>query len=430
MYSSSWQNALSRQMSRRRIIAIDGPAAMVTSAVAFEVSRRLNCICVDAGSFYRGAAWKMLQVGAGTKNPQALVPALLTSVWRFQVRGRAVVFSIDGVEPGGAADGEDVCRAVADIAAIPAVRRFVVARLRELTRLGSLAMGGCDIGSVVFPESPYKFYLDAGPQEREEDDCRAAPLGIADGAYVIDTSDCDVAGVSRVLLGRVSAMERPGSDKRINAFWYRFTVQLIWVALRVSNSIRVHGVQNVPKNGGVIIASNHASYLDPPAIGSASRRVRMTYFMARDTLFENPFMRTFLNSHSVIPLGREPGGDLKAMKTAIRRLKAGASVALFPEGTRTPDGNLQPAKPGVGFLTVRGQSPVVPVYVHGTYETLSRHGGGLRRTPIHVVFGRLITREEIQRLGSGPKAYPLIGGLIMDRIAGLRDRFKAGRTAD
>lgn len=446
-------------MSRQRIIAIDGPAASGKSTVAREVAKRLNCIYVDSGSFYRGVTWHMIQEGINTKNPLAVIPALLKSKWTFEVRNQAVVFAINGIEPGEALREKDVREAVSDVAAMPAVRTFVVSNLRKLRNLGSLAMEGRDIGSVVFPKTPYKFYLDANPEERanrrhaelvargetekaqevleslqrrdQKDSSRkTAPLKIAAGAYVIDTSEYDAMGVVKVLMGRIADLEKPRSDKLVNPIWYRLTCKVLGMGLHFVNDIKVYGVRNVPKSGGVIIASNHASYLDPPAIGASSRRMRMTHFMARDSLFRNPIMGWWLHQVGVIPLDRERGGDLKAMKTAIQLLKDGACVALFPEGTRSPDGNLQQPKPGVGFLVAKGEAPVVPVYIHGSYEAWSKDSGGLQKKPIHVVFGNLITQEEIQRLGKGRAAYPLIGGLIMERIAELKEKFEAGQITE
>ncbi len=441
-------------MSRQRIIAIDGPAASGKSTVAREVAKRMNCIYVDSGALYRGVTWKMIQEGVCTQNPLLVLPVLLKSKWKFEVRDRAVVFTIDGVDPGEALRGKEVREAVSDIAAMLAIRTFVVARLRKLKKMGSLAMEGRDIASVVFPKTPYKFYLDANPEERakrrhaelvavgetekaqevleslqrrdQKDSSRkTAPLKIADGAYVIDTSEHGIEEVTRILMARIAELEKPRSDKMINPIWYRMTCAVFGMCLTVCNKYKIYGIKNVPRTGGVIIASNHASYLDPPAVGAASRKVRMTHFMARDTLFRKRLMGAFLRRVGVIPLDRDKG-DIKAMKTAIQLLRDGASVALFPEGTRSPDGTLQPAKPGIGFLVSKGQAPVVPVYVHGSYEAWSKNSGGLKHLPVSVIFGKLITQEEIRGLGEGREAYSLIGDLIMKRIAELKANFEKG----
>jgi 1-acyl-sn-glycerol-3-phosphate acyltransferase len=215
----------------------------------------------------------------------------------------------------------------------------------------------------------------------------------------------------------------------INPIWYSIACHFFWICLRLMNKITFYGLQNVPKTGGVIIAANHASYIDPPAVGACTYRTRMTHFMARDTLFKKGFMNWFLHKVGVIPLDRNKG-DVKAMRTAIQLLKNGASVALFPEGTRSETGELQPAKPGVGFLVAKGATPVVPVYVHGAYEAWSKNSDGWSRNPVQVIFGKLITSEEIQRLGKGREAYPLIGELIMERIAELKEKFEAGQITE
>jgi cytidylate kinase len=439
-------------MSKQRIIAIDGPAASGKSTVAREVSKRLNCIYVDSGAFYRGVTWKMLQAGVSTKNPLLVIPVLLKSKWKFEIRDGAVVFTIDGIEPGEALRDKDVREAVSDIAAMPAVRTFVVSRLRKLKKLGSLAMEGRDIGSVVFPKTPYKFYLDANPEERakrrhaelvakgetekaqevleslqrrdQKDSSRqTAPLKIAVGAYVIDSSGQSIEQVTKILMDRVADLERPRTENFGSPAWYRMVCECLGIGLAVCAPVKAYGLRNVPKTGGVIVASNHASYIDPPAIGSTCR-MRTIHFMARDTLFKKPMMGLILRKSGVIPLDREKG-DLKAMKTAIQLLQGGAAVALFPEGTRSLDGQLQPPKPGIGFLVAKGNAPVVPVYVHGSYDAWSKEGG-LQRKPISVIFGQLITQEEIRGLGSGRESYALIGELIMKRIAELKEKFEKG----
>jgi CMP/dCMP kinase len=441
-------------MSKQRIIAIDGPAASGKSTVAREVAKRMNCIYVDSGALYRGVTWKMIQTGVCTKSPLLVLPALLKSKWKFEVRDGAVFFTIDGAEPGEALRGKEVREAVSDIAAIPGVRIFVVRELRKLKKLGSLAMEGRDIGSVVFPKTPYKFYLDANPEERakrrhaellasgetekaqevleslqrrdQKDSSRkTAPLKVAVGAYVIDTSGHNIEEVTRILMDRIAELEKPRSEKMLNPIWYRMTCNFFWVCLRLKNRIKFYGLRNVPETGGVIVASNHASYIDPPAVGACTYRTRMTHFMARDTLFKKGFMNWFLHKVGVIPLDRDKG-DIKAMKTAIALLKDGASVALFPEGTRSLDGTLQPAKPGIGFLVAKGNAPVVPVYVHGSYAAWSKNSDGWKPNPISVIFGQLITQEEIRGLGEGREAYGLIGELIMKRIAELKEKFEKG----
>jgi len=443
-------------MSKKRIIAIDGPAASGKSTVARAVAKELDCTFVDSGAFYRGVTWAALRIGASAKNPTEVLSALKKSKWNVFVRDGAVVFSIDGLEPDDELRGKEVREAVADVAVIPAVRTFVVKKLRSLKKFGSISIEGRDIGSVVFQKTPFKFYLDATPEERakrrhaelvakgetekaqevmdslqrrdEKDSSRkTAPLMVAEGAYVIDTSGQSIEEVTQTVSNRIAELETPHTEVLGSPRFYRVACDFFELFLKTSNRLKVIGEGNIPKAGGLIVASNHSSYLDPPAVGAATRLVRTTHFMARNTLFEKPLMGWFLRNVGVIALDREKG-DVRAMRKAIQLLKGGASVALFPEGTRSEDGTLQPPKPGIGFLVAKGQTPVLPVYVHGSYAAWSKSSGGLKHLPITVIIGRLITREEIQRLGKGREAYAKIGELIMERIAEQKENFEKGQN--
>jgi cytidylate kinase len=106
-------------MNKKRVIAIDGPAASGKSTVAREVAKELNCTFVDSGAFYRGVTWAALQRGASVKNPAEVLSALKKSKWKVFVRDGAAVFSVDGVELGEELRGKEVREAVADVAVIP-----------------------------------------------------------------------------------------------------------------------------------------------------------------------------------------------------------------------------------------------------------------------------------------------------------------------
>jgi cytidylate kinase len=148
------------------VIAIDGPAASGKSTVARGVARRMALAYVDSGAFYRGITWKALRASVAAEDRDGLLALLERLVFDCRVEDGSVRFSIDGDDPGSALRSEAVAAAVSDYAAVPEVRRFVVARLRDMIRLGDLVMEGRDIGSVVFPTTPFKYYLDADPHER------------------------------------------------------------------------------------------------------------------------------------------------------------------------------------------------------------------------------------------------------------------------
>jgi len=178
----------------------------------------------------------------------------------------------------------------------------------------------------------------------------------------------------------------------------------------------VSGMHNVPLRGSVIFAANHVSFYDPPAIGAKVLR-HINYF-ARDTLFRGLFGKG-LEKLDVIPVAREHA-EVKSLKNIFRALKSGGAVAIYPEGTRSLDGNLMPPKAGAGMIACKSGATVVPTRVFGTYEVFGRHHklprfGG----PIHIVYGRPMTLAEIDPGKDHPERYLEASRRIMARIAEL-----------
>ncbi len=215
------------------VVAVDGPAASGKSTVSRLVAEALNFLHVDTGSMYRAFTWKVLDAGLDPKDTAAVLD-LMKRV-RFEcdfvpnAQGlRQVRNLFDGVDPGPAIRTPRVEQSVSVIAAIPPVREWMVARQRELAKQGDLVVEGRDIGTVVFPGTPFKFYLDASPEIRAQrraadqsgagvrevgqamaerdrrDSSRAvAPLKVADDAVRIDTSDHEAQGVADVVLKHI-----------------------------------------------------------------------------------------------------------------------------------------------------------------------------------------------------------------------------------
>ncbi len=163
------------------VVAIDGPSASGKSTVAKRTAEELRFIYVDSGSLYRGITWKALREGTNIDDIQQVVELISRIRLEFFVENRQVLFTIDGDWPGDQLRSEPVRERVSDIAAIPEVRIYLVQLLRGTTRFGNIVMEGRDIGTVVFPTSPFKFYLDANPEER----ARRRYEEIAEKRYVI-----------------------------------------------------------------------------------------------------------------------------------------------------------------------------------------------------------------------------------------------------
>jgi cytidylate kinase len=136
-------------------------------------------IYVDSGALYRGITWKCVKEGIDVKDTQAVTDLLIRMNMELVLRDNAVGYLIDGEDPGQEIRAEPVRERVADIAAQQVVRVYIVAKLRLMTKFGNLVMEGRDIGTVVFPDTPFKYYLDADPEERARR--RAAEIKQAEG---------------------------------------------------------------------------------------------------------------------------------------------------------------------------------------------------------------------------------------------------------
>ena len=200
----------------------------------------------------------------------------------------------------------------------------------------------------------------------------------------------------------------------------------VYFCLLLKYRMRVSGREHVPSKGGAVIAANHCSYLDPPVMAGSSNR-RIVHFMARDTLFSNPVARWFFPRVGVMPIDRTRG-DLGALRKAIAALKEGKVIGLFPEGTRSPDGQMREAKGGIGFLIAKGDVPVVPLYISGTFAAFPKGADKLRPGRLVARFGPPISPEEIRAAMPAKNDYEAVGALVMRRIRELSEesRYPAG----
>lgn len=197
---------------------------------------------------------------------------------------------------------------------------------------------------------------------------------------------------------------------------------VLWVLVRLLGrelfQLRIVGQHFIPKQGGVLIAANHASYLDIPILGSAIPR--RACFLGRMDLFSGP-VAAVMRYLGWIPIRRERV-DRKGFDEAIRRLRDGEAVVIYPEGGRSEDGQLRPGKPGVGLLLGASGCPVVPALLEGTYEALPPEAKWIRLRPIQVTFGAPMDfSARLQGLdGEAAKtAYQEISQEIMENIAAL-----------
>ena len=199
------------------VVAIDGPAASGKSSVARALARRLGYVYVNTGAMYRTVAWMAVRAGIDPGDAPAVEALLTAASLQIVVGGatdpRETCIAVNGIDPAPFLCEPEVNAAVSKTAAIPGVRETLVARQREFAQTAAVVMEGRDIGSVVFPETPFKFYVDASPEvrarrralqglvddpaarDRLDSSRKTAPLVIAPDACVIDSSDLTVEGV-------------------------------------------------------------------------------------------------------------------------------------------------------------------------------------------------------------------------------------------
>jgi 1-acyl-sn-glycerol-3-phosphate acyltransferase len=176
---------------------------------------------------------------------------------------------------------------------------------------------------------------------------------------------------------------------------YRFTAFCLRLFFRTFYRLEVRGLEQIPATGSLILAANHQSNLDPPLIGAFFPREMG--FVAKKQLFDHPIMSRLMHHFNSIPLDRS-GVDLKAIRTIRKRLSQGQALVVFPEGTRSRDGQLGQPRAGLGLIVAAAEAEVLPILVQG-----SRHRPALPgfRRSLLLHFGTLVPRHELPLDASG-----------------------------
>ncbi|HVA49921.1 MAG TPA: lysophospholipid acyltransferase family protein [Pirellulales bacterium] len=190
-------------------------------------------------------------------------------------------------------------------------------------------------------------------------------------------------------------MKRGPTRSLPKRLWYGFVHVVCRLLATVLFRIRVRGREWVPRQGGVLVLSNHQSYFDPVLVGLACDR-RLNY-LARNSLFRVPGFRWLIESLDAIPIDRE-GLGLSGLKETLRRLKSGELVLIFPEGTRTRDGEVAPLKPGFSALARRAGVPLLPMAIDGAYDAWPRRRLLPGLSTIHIQFGQPLSADAASAL--------------------------------
>ena len=213
--------------------------------------------------------------------------------------------------------------------------------------------------------------------------------------------------------------------------FYDVTCFFIGIFARLFFPLRIIGSENIPEEGGVIIAANHLSYLDIPLLGYSINKTRRRHadFMAKKELFAIPVIGFLFQKLSIFPIDREKV-DRAGLREAVKRLRSGRMVAIYPEGTRSRDGRLHAGKLGVGMIVRMSGKKVVPAAIQGTDKALPPGRWLAKPTPVTIKFGRPLDFCDIGKGGKGGKggkegnekeSAEQITKVIMDSIAVLAE---------
>ncbi len=211
--------------------------------------------------------------------------------------------------------------------------------------------------------------------------------------HVGSTGQCDT-------MRRDARTQRDAPPAILQAPFYFICHCIFATILSLVFRARCHGGRNIPAHGPILLVANHQSYLDPPLVGMGIWQ-RQLHYVARQGLFGVRGLAWVIRWLNAIPIP-EDGSSLTSMKEILRRLKAGHAVLIFPEGSRSRDGRMQPFKRGTSVLVERAGCPVVPVALEGAYDTWPRtakrpkyfHGR------IGVKYGQVITHADLMKDGA------------------------------
>ena len=213
-----------------------------------------------------------------------------------------------------------------------------------------------------------------------------------------------------------SSTKSPGGSE----LFYRSIRAVLFITYKCLFSFRYYGADKVPPpdGRGVILAPNHASYLDPPLLGISLKR-RVTY-LAKEYLFQHSFVGWVLRSIGAFPI-KTKTDDFRSIRDLIRILESGHCVTVFPEGTRSENGQMKEPESGIGFLAMKSKAYVVPVYIEGSYDAFPKDAKKIKRHPIKVYFGDAFIPAEDESLKTAPEPYLAVSQKIMQEIKELKD---------
>lgn len=401
------------------IVTIDGPSGTGKSTVARDVAIKLGAVLIDSGAVYRSCAWALLSRNINIDSIEDVSSALSSICIETQLKDNTLSYFIDKVDISLKIRDDVVAEAASVIAQYPSVRLYVNNHLNGTKANNIIVAEGRDMGSVVFPQADYKFYLTATLEERVKrraaefgtnitdstvaktmkerdtrDEERAVdPLVCPKGAIIIDTTHIDRRGVAASILnvvkGKLSFTTRLRKYVQSGVYW--IIVLIIRLLFSLFYTVTIEGSKNISKGSG-IFAGNHVSYLDPPLIAYASNE--QVKSLGKASLFKSSIIGRFLQFMGSSPLSST--SSVSSIKVACHQLITGSKLLIFPEGQRSSSQELLPFKGGAALLQRKSQAPIYPFYITGSDKAWpSKRKYPLPFKKITIRFGEPIVRNNM-----------------------------------
>ncbi len=432
-------------------IAIDGPGGAGKSSLAKAVAKRLGIIYVDTGALYRSIGKYMLEAGVtDTKCAEQVVPRLSEIKLEMSFNDGKQIILLNGKDVGESIRTPEVSMAASNVSAIGEVRSFLLDTQRKIAEQNDVIMDGRDIGTVILPNAEVKIFLTASPEarakrrydeliargiettyeqvlsemnERDANDTnrKIAPCVPADDAVVLDNSDITaeqtVDEVLKIIKKNTKMRKRRGSAL------YMFLRAIVAPIYRFFWRVHVIGKENIPKEGGALLCCNHIGVNDIFMLGTVyPRQLR---FMSKKEWFSVPVLRGLFKALGAVELDRG-GKDVGALKAAIKLIKQGSVVVIFPQGHRYPGVNPAetPVKSGGALIAHRAGCDIIPVCI----KTKNVKYAPFRKR--YIIFGKPIKNSALGFDKGGRDEYQRAMDEVFAKICDLGGYHKALTAPD
>ena len=433
-------------------IALDGPSGAGKSTLAKAIAAKMEIIYVDTGALYRSIGLAAILRGID-KSDSAAVIAMLPEISLKMIHEDGVQkILLDGENVGDRIRTPEASMYASAVSAIPEVRAFLLDTQRSIAEKNSVIMDGRDIGTVIFPDAEVKIFLTASIEARakrrfveltekgiettyesvlndmqtrdKNDSSRAvAPAVPAKDAVILDNSDYTLEETTTAALdiienalsknaNKSTAEKKKKRHPQKGTRIYRFFYFLLAGIVRLFYRIRVTGLENIPENGGAVLAANHIAIRDVFIIAASIDR--QPRFLAKAELFKVPVISSLIRMLGATPLERT-GHDVGAVKSIISIAASGNVTTVFPQGTRRPGVNPAdtPIKNGIAMIAHRANVPMVPICIKTkdcSYKLFR---------PVELIIGKPITPTEAGLVNGGTEEYRVAANKVFGEICRL-----------